>query len=131
MTDNGACFLSHKFQTYLKSRFYHVRIQYQTPQQLGLLEHFHGTLKWEEIYWRYYDNPQEARTGLESFRYRYNYQRPHWALRATANTDPWTPAEVYEHDYPIIIPKWQGWARAAKNYLDEEHQNDIKTRAIA
>ena len=77
VTDNGACFLSRKFRTYVQSRFHHVRIQYRTPQQLGLLERFHGTLKLEEIYWRYYDNPQEARTGLESFRYRYNYQRPH------------------------------------------------------
>lgn len=79
VTDNGACFLSRKFRTYVQSRFHHVRIQYRTPQQLGLLERFHGTLKLEEIYWRYYDNPQEARTGLESFRYRYNYQRPYWA----------------------------------------------------
>ena len=36
VTDNGACFLARKFQSFLRHRFQHVRIQYRTPQQLGL-----------------------------------------------------------------------------------------------
>ena len=43
VTDNGACFPARKFQGFLQHRFRHVRIQYRNPQQLGLLEHFHGT----------------------------------------------------------------------------------------
>jgi hypothetical protein len=29
------------------------------------------------------------------------------------------PEEVYAGDVKITIPKWQGWARAAKEKLDE------------
>ena len=40
VTDNGTYFLARKFQSFLRDRFQHVRIQYRTPQQLGLLECF-------------------------------------------------------------------------------------------
>ena len=48
--------------------------------QLGLLERFHQTLKSEEVYWKLYASPGEARESLEVFRRRYNEVRPHWAL---------------------------------------------------
>lgn len=57
-----------------------MRIAYRTPTQLGLLERFHRTLKQEEVYWRLYDSPGEARTCLAEFHARYNIRRPHWAL---------------------------------------------------
>jgi hypothetical protein len=61
-----------------------VRIQYRTPTQLGLLERFHQTLKTEEVYWKLYTSPGEARHSLEKFRQRYNELRPHWALEPMA-----------------------------------------------
>ena len=64
VTDNGSCFLARKFQKRLEGRFSHVRIQYRTPQQLGLLERFHATLKKEEVYWRLYEGPNHARQCL-------------------------------------------------------------------
>ena len=69
-----------RFTAFIKDQFSHVRIQYRTPQQLGLLERFHATLKTEEVYWRLYDHPQHARACLAEFRGRYNERRPHWAL---------------------------------------------------
>ena len=45
VTDNGSCFLARRFQDVLRHRFRNLRIQYQTPRQLGLLERFHGILK--------------------------------------------------------------------------------------
>ncbi len=105
MTDNGACSLARKFQSFLQHRFRYVRIQYHTPQQMGLFERFHGTLKTEEAYYRYYESPNDARTCLEEFRQRYNQVRPHWALRPVETADPWTPAEVYEQGRPVIIPQ--------------------------
>ena len=129
VTDNGACFLARQFQSFLRHRFQHVRIRYRTPQQLGLLERFHGTLKKEEVYFRIYDSPNHARRCLEEFRLRYNQVRPHWALRPAENADPWTPAEVYEHGRPVIIPKWQGWAKAAKKQLEDQlHQTNGERR---
>ena len=52
VTDNGPSFIARRFTAFIKDQFSHVRIQYRTPQQLGLLERFHATLKTEEVYWR-------------------------------------------------------------------------------
>jgi len=96
-----------------------VRIQYRTPTQLGLLERFHRTLKEEEIYWYLYDNPAHGRVSLDEFRVRYNTIRPHWALIPPEGGDPMTPHEVYVDGQAMAIPKWQGWAKAAKEKLDQ------------
>ena len=120
VTDNGSCFLARRFQDVLRHRCRHVRIQYRTPQQLGLLERFHGTLKKEEVYLRIYEHPNHARQCLEEFRHRYNLVRPHWALWPAENKDPWTPTEVYGQGRTIIIPQWQGWVKAAQKKLEEQ-----------
>jgi transposase InsO family protein len=119
VTDNGSSFIAKRFCDYLKDRYSHVRIQYRTPTQLGLLERFHKTLKLEEVYWRLYDNPGHARQCLEEFRQRYNERRPHWALVPETGGDPLVPLEVYTAGMAIRIPKWQGWAKGAKEKLDQ------------
>jgi putative transposase len=118
VTDNGSSFIARRFGSYLKDLYRHVRIAYRTPTQLGLLERFHETLKREEVYWRLYDDPGHARACLAEFRQRYNQRRPHWALVPEAGGDPWVPEEVYAGGRTIRIPKWQGWAKGAKEKLD-------------
>jgi len=117
VTDNGSSFIAKRFVAFVAAQYQHVRIQYRTPQQLGLLERFHATLKSEEVHWRLYDHPQHCRTCLAEFRARYNEQRPHWSLRPVAGGDPWVPAEVYAGGRQIEIPRWQAWARAAQAKL--------------
>jgi transposase InsO family protein len=95
VTDNGSSFIARRFAAFVKDQFSHVRIQYRTPQQLGLLERFHATLKTEEVYWRMYDHPQHARECLAEFRARYNERRPHWALLPAEGGDVLAPIEVY------------------------------------
>ncbi len=56
VTDNGTSFLAKRFQEFICDDFQHVRIQYRTPTQLGLLERFHKTLKNKEVYWQLYEN---------------------------------------------------------------------------
>lgn len=119
VTDNGSSFIARRFTAFVKDQFRHVRIQYRTPQQLGLLERFHGTLKTEEVYWRMYDHPQHARECLAEFRERYNQRRPHWALVPEEGGDPAVPSEVYVGNRTIQIPRWQGWALAAQAKLEE------------
>lgn len=119
VTDNGSSFLARRFGSYVKDLFSHVRIQYRTPQQLGLLERFHQSLKTEEVYWRLYENPQHARTCLDEFRERYNTRRPHWALAPEEGGDVLVPREVYARGRSIQIPRWQKWARAAQAKLEE------------
>jgi transposase InsO family protein len=119
VTDNGSSFLARRFTAFVADQYRHVRIRYRTPQQLGLLERFHATLKTEEVYWRLYDHPQQCRACLAEFRERYNQRRPHWALQPVEGGDPLVPAEVYTGGRAIEIPRWQEWARAAQTKLEE------------
>ncbi len=119
VTDNGSSFIARRFGDYIKDRYSHVRIQYRTPTQLGLLERFHRTLKTEEVYWRLYDSPAHCRECLEEFRTRYNGCRPHWALIPEEGGDPLVPREVYCEARSTTIPRWQGWARGAKEKLEK------------
>ena len=54
-----------------------------------------------------------------SFRRRYNEVRPHWALIPPDGGDPITPADVYVHGQVVQLPKWQGWAKAAREKLKQ------------
>jgi transposase InsO family protein len=118
VTDNGSSFIAKLFRSYVADDFSHVRIRYRTPTQLGLLERFHRTLKQEEVYWREYENPAHARECLLEFEGRYNRQRPHWALIPEGGGDPHTPYEVYVEGKRTQIPRWQGWAKGAKEKLE-------------
>jgi putative transposase len=118
VTDNGPSFIARRFVDFVRQPYSHVRIQYRTPQQLGLLERFHRTLKTEEVYWRLYDNPAHARACLGEFRARYNTLRPHWALVPEEGGDPLVPAEVYAGGRTVQIPRWQDWTRAARARLE-------------
>jgi putative transposase len=118
VADNGSSFLARQFRAHIEGRYAHVRIQFRTPTQLGLLERFHQTLKTEEVYWKLYTSPGEARDSLEEFRQRYNQVRPHWALEPVAGGDVVTPTDVYVHGCAVKLPKWQGWARAAREKLE-------------
>jgi len=119
VTDNGPSFLARRFASFIKGCYQHVRIAYRTPQQLGLLERFHQTLKTEEVYWRLYTDVAHARICLAEFRERYNRHRPHWALRPEAGGDPLVPEEVYAGGRIVQLPRWQQWAKAAKEKLNE------------
>ncbi|MGQ0569983.1 MAG: transposase [Armatimonadota bacterium] len=119
VTDNGSSFMARAFRRHIDGQYAQVRIAYRTPTQLGLLERFHQTLKTEEVYWKLYASPGEARGSLETFRRRYNEVRPHWALIPPGGGDPLTPADVYVHGHAVELPKWQGWAKAAKEKLQQ------------
>ena len=118
MTDNGPSFIARRFADFVREPYSHVRIAYRAPQQLGLLERFHQTLKTEEVYWRLYENPQHARACLTEFHVRYNTMRPHWALVPEEAGDPLVPADVYVGGRTTKIPRWQDWARAAREAGD-------------
>ena len=119
VTDNGSTFIAKRFIEHIRDDFRQVRIAYRTPTQLGLLERFHRTLKEEEVYWRIYDSPAHARVCLAEFRDRYNTTRPHWALVPETGGDPVSPVEVYSGEIRTQLPKWQGWAKAAREKLDQ------------
>ena len=129
VTDNGSSFIARRFLAFIADGWSHVRIRYRTPQQLGLLERFHRTLKDEEIHWRLYEGPGHARECLAEFRARYDTRRPHWALVPESGGDPVTPEEVYCGGVSVGIPKWQGWARDAKRKLENLMAADAESHA--
>lgn len=131
VTDNGSSFLAKRFNAHVKDLYTHVRIRYRTPTQLGLLERFHRTFKDEEIYWHLYDSPAQARESIAVFRHRYNESRPHWALIPETGGDPLTPEDVYGSGCALQIPKWQGWAKGAKQRLDQLMDQAIMPEAVA
>ncbi len=53
------------------------------------VERLWRSVKYEEVYIRGYENPREARQGLERYFEYYNHERPHQALSYR------TPSEVY------------------------------------
>lgn len=131
VTDNGSSFLARAFRAHIDGQFQHVRTRYRTPQQLGLLERFHQTLKREEVYWQLYDSPADAREKLAAFHVRYNEVRPHWALQPAIGGDVVTPRDVYVGGTAIVLPKWQGWAKAAKEKLEKAMAADAITKKAA
>jgi putative transposase len=118
VTDNGPSFLARRFTDFVREPYSHIRIQYRTPQQLGLMERFHQTLKTEEVYWRFYENPQHALACLAEFRVRSNTLRPHWALVPDEEGDQLVPAEVYAGARSIQFSRRQEWTRAARGRLE-------------
>ena len=90
----------------------------------GCWNGFHQTLKSEEVYWRLYDSPGHARECLKEFRRRYNEVRPHWALGPVAGGDPVTPKEVYVDGVAVGLPRWQKWAIAVKEKLQQITQGE-------
>ena len=119
VTDNGSSFLARHFRTHIDGKYSHVRTQSRTPTQRGLLERFHQTLKTEEVYWHLYQSPAEARESMAIFPRRSNDVRPHWALVPIEGADPLTPADVYVARRKVQLPKWQGWAKAAREKLEQ------------
>ena len=99
-----------------------MRIGYRTPTQLGLLERFHQTLKTEEVYWKLYASPGEARESLEVFRRRYNEVRPHWALVPPEGGDPVTPANVYVHGQPARPTEVAGLGQGGAGEVECDHR---------
>ena len=65
-----------------------MRIRDRTPSQLGLIERFRQPLQ--------------------------NEVRLHWALAPARGGEALTPAEAWAHGRVVDLPKWKGWAKAAK-----------------
>ena len=76
-------------------------------------------LKEEEVCWNLYDGPYDARRSLAAYRECYNRVRPHWAFWPVGGGDPLVRADVYLDGLAVTITKWQGWALAAKEKLQQ------------
>ena len=82
LTDNGACYRSLLFNAALaKSRTRHKWTRPYRPQTNGKVERYHRTLAREWAYSRAWSSNDERAAALPTFLDRYNYARPHTALK--------------------------------------------------
>jgi transposase InsO family protein len=82
LSDNGACYRSFVFAAALTaSKTRHKRTRPYRPQTNGKVERYHRTLAREWAYAQAWDSNQHRAAGLADFLHRYNYRRPHTALK--------------------------------------------------
>ena len=82
LTDNGACYRSLVFAAALaKTKTRHKRTRPYRPQTNGKVERYHRTLAREWAYQQAWESNDERTAALTAFLDRYNYARPHTALK--------------------------------------------------
>jgi len=81
MTDNGPCFLSHRFKDQCRALLLnHIRTRIYTPRTNGKAERFIQTALREWAYARLYQNSNERNQHLKPWIHQYNWHRPHASL---------------------------------------------------
>ncbi len=85
----------------------------------------HQRRRAEDVCWCLSDNPLLARQCLEGFRMWDHATQPHWASILPEGGDLMASHNVYFEDKAMVIPKWQGWAKAEREKLDELITEDV------
>jgi transposase InsO family protein len=81
MTDNGSCYIAHRYRRALTELgLRQLRIKPGRPRTNGKAERFIQTLLNEWAYARIYGSSAERTAALPSFLRRYNFTRPHGSL---------------------------------------------------
>jgi transposase InsO family protein len=80
LTDNGSCYRGKEFNNALGSTVHKFTRPY-TPRTNGKVERFNRTLAREWAYRQAWSSNDERTAALPGFLHRYNYHRPHTALK--------------------------------------------------
>ncbi len=90
VSDNGPQFISKAFRKFVKTvPIRHIRARSHHPETTGMVERYHQSLKYEEIWRNEYQDPFELAWRVEMYRKKYNDERPHEGLGYDF------PAQVY------------------------------------
>ena len=81
LTDNGSCYRARTFNDALGDGIKHKYTRPYRPQTNGKVERFNRTLAQECLYAQAWACEQQRIDALPAFLHRYNYHRPHTALR--------------------------------------------------
>ena len=84
LTDNGSCYRAKTFNDALGAGTVHKYTRPYRPQTNGKVERFNRTLAQECLYAHAWTCEQERTDALPAFLHRYNYHRPHTALKGLA-----------------------------------------------
>lgn len=107
VTDNGSCFGSARFASWVASKHHivHVRTRRRAPWTNGMIERFFEAIKYEHLYRRDIGDGIELAGQVRSYRTIYNTIRPHEAIgmgrpleryRQTPTTQPSDDESVSE-----------------------------------
>ena len=82
VTDNGPCFKSARFASWVASKRHiaHIRTRHRAPWTNGVIERFFGAIKYEHLYRRDIDDGIQLAAETDSYRTTYNSIRPHQAI---------------------------------------------------
>jgi transposase InsO family protein len=82
VTDNGSCFKSARFASWVASKHHivHVRTRRRAPWTNGMIERFFEAIKYEHLYRRDIGDGIELAGQVRSYRTIYNTIRPHEAI---------------------------------------------------
>ena len=92
LTDNGSCYRGKAFNRALGDTVHKYTRPYR-PQTNGKVERYHRTLAREWAYRRSWSSNADRAAALAGFQHRYNYHRPHTALKGKPPVHR-TPAAV-------------------------------------
>jgi transposase InsO family protein len=82
LTDNGSCYVSHRFTKTCQSMgLRHIRTRPYRPRTNGKAERFIQTLLREWAYRRPYHSSDQRRERLPRYLHYYNHRRPHASLK--------------------------------------------------
>ena len=81
LSDNGSCYRSAVFNAALGDGVKHKYTRPYRPQTNGKIERYHRTLAREWAYTQAWDSNAARSHQLTAFLHRYNYHRPHTALK--------------------------------------------------
>ncbi len=81
LTDNGSCYRARAFNDALGDGVKHKYTKPYRPQTNGKVERFNRTLAQECLYAQAWLSDDQRSASLPTFLHRYNYHRPHTALR--------------------------------------------------
>jgi len=80
LTDNGSCYRGRAFNQALGATVHKFTKPYR-PQTNGKVERYHRTMAREWAYRQAWSSNDERAAALAGFLHRYNYHRPHTALK--------------------------------------------------
>ena len=84
-----------------------IKVSYSSPrhpQTNGKLERFHRSFKQELLQVTHFENLKHAQEAFDAWRYTYNYERPHEALKLST---PQTRYQPSHRAFPEIIPEYE------------------------
>jgi transposase InsO family protein len=139
VTDNGPCFKAGAFVRFLDARpeLAHIRTRERSPQTNGVIERYHGAIKFEQLWRQLPADGTEMARMVDEFRHLYNDVRPHAYLDGDRPADrylaePTTPPS----DDPIAPLRTRQtarvpWRETRPPAINDEAKPRLAQRALA